>query len=227
MSWALFVRRRLYLQLVFVGDRVGHAVAADAAEDRGIDIAHFDAALTVRFAVGILHAVAGDTGDTFTCGFGECPYRLGATGAQRGGNGHVAAHAEVADRALREIIKPLLELVEHRRDLGVRVGRDAPLLIYLFVADGAFAGRGVGTLCVELEVRIHRGRLARQGPLHQSPGSTGVAAFAPSLAGRPAGVGSCSAGGEVAAGGGEKIGEAVAASGPLRPAALLRARLRA
>ena len=157
LAGAWFVRPGFDFEFVFAGDRVGHAIAADAAEHRGEDVARFDAPLAVRFSVGVLHAVAGDAGDAFAGGFRQFPQRLIARGAERRGHRCVATHAEVADRALRQVVEPLLELVEHRRDGRVGVGRDAPLVVNLFVADGAFAGRGIGVFGEQLQVRIDGG----------------------------------------------------------------------
>ena len=83
LAGAFFVGRRFDFELVLALDRLGHAVAADAAEDGGEDVAGFDAPLAVRFAVDVLHAVAGDARDAFAGRLGQVPQRLGARGAQR------------------------------------------------------------------------------------------------------------------------------------------------
>ena len=55
---------------------------------------------------------------------GQVPQRLGARCTQGGGDRSVASHAEVTDRALRQVVHLLLELVEHGRDGRVGVCRD-------------------------------------------------------------------------------------------------------
>ena len=154
LAGARFVGRRFDFELLLAVDRFGDAVAADAAEHRREDVARLDPPLAVRFAVDVLHAVAGDARDALAGHFGQVPQRLGSRCAQGRGHRRVAAHAEVADRALRQVVELLLELVEHRRDGRVGVGRDAPLVVDVLVAGGTFAGRGVGVLGEQLEVRV-------------------------------------------------------------------------
>ena len=82
LAGAFFVGRGFDFELLFACDRLGHAVAADAAEDRGEDVARFDPPLAVRFAVHVLHAVAGDARDAFAGRLGQVPERLGTRGAR-------------------------------------------------------------------------------------------------------------------------------------------------
>src|SRR4051812_23842084 len=65
LAGALVGRRALNLVLLLVVNGLGHAIARDAAEDRGEDVAGLDASLAVRLSVDVLHTVAGDAGDPF------------------------------------------------------------------------------------------------------------------------------------------------------------------
>ena len=78
LAGALFVGRCLDLEMLFAVDGFGNAVAADAAHHRGKHVARLDPPLAVRFAVDVLHAMAGDAGDALAGYFGQIPQRLGS-----------------------------------------------------------------------------------------------------------------------------------------------------
>jgi hypothetical protein len=66
----------------------------------------------------------------------------------------MAAVAEVADGAVRQIVDGLLELVEHGRHGCIGVARDAPLFVNFFVARTASRRRRVLRLSDELAAAV-------------------------------------------------------------------------
>src|SRR5207247_623851 len=83
------------------------------------DLAGFHAPLAVDLTVLLLHAVTGNARNSLQGNRGSLPQRQIAALLHGGSDGDVAAHAEVTDGALRQVVDLLLELVEHRRDGGV------------------------------------------------------------------------------------------------------------
>src|SRR5262249_24053308 len=71
------------------------------------------------------------------------PKRGFATLAELGADLLVAAHAEGADGALGQVLKLLLERVEHRRDRRIGMLRRRPFLVALLVAFATLRSGGI------------------------------------------------------------------------------------
>src|SRR5690606_28992513 len=93
--------------------------------------------LTIHFAILLFYAVAGDTGDALARNLTKRPHRRVAILAELGADLLMATHAEGADRTLRQLLKLLLERVEHRRDRRIGVLRRRPFLVNLLMAFAA------------------------------------------------------------------------------------------
>ena len=132
---------------VFVGEDVfDHALFATAV-DRIINLSRFDPALAVDLAVLFADPVAGDAGHALARNRAARPKRCLAGLAKLGADLLVAAHAEGADRALRQFLELLLELVEHGRDRRIGMLRRGPLLVDLAMAFAAFFSGGIKREC--------------------------------------------------------------------------------
>ena len=118
-------------------DVLDHALVA-AAVDRLVNLSRLDPALTVDLAVLLLDPMARDTGHALARDRAARPERRLTILAELGANLLVAAHAEGADRALRQLLKLLLKRVEHGRDRRISMLRRRPLLVNLAMAFAAF-----------------------------------------------------------------------------------------
>src|SRR5262249_29671123 len=115
-------------------DRIGLLVGDDVLDDalfttavhRFEDFARLDPALAVDLAVLLLDPVAGDAGHAFPRNLAARPKWRFSILAELRSDLLVAAHAEGADRSLRELLKLLLERVKHRRDRRIGVLRRRP-----------------------------------------------------------------------------------------------------
>ena len=126
-----------------VGEDVfDHALFA-AAVDRLVDLARLDTALAVDLAVVLLDPVTGDAAHALARDLAARPERRFARLAELGADLLVAAHAEGADRTLRQLLELLLELVEHRRDRRIGMLRRGPFLVDLFMAFATFRSGGI------------------------------------------------------------------------------------
>jgi hypothetical protein len=96
--------------------------------------------IAVDAAVFLVDAMAGDAGDPFTGDIAAIPQGQLATLAHRRADARVAAQTKRSNGPLGEVIDALFELVKHRRDGSVGVGREAPFIVDLFVTGAA--GRG-------------------------------------------------------------------------------------
>ena len=85
------------------------------------DLARLNVTFAIDLAVLLTDAVASDTGYALAGNCGALPERRVALLSELRSDLRMTAHAESADRTLRQLRKLLLEGVEHRRDRRVGV----------------------------------------------------------------------------------------------------------
>ena len=126
-----------------VGEDVfDHALVA-AAVDRLADLARLHPPLAVDLAVLLIDPVAGDAAHALGRDPATRPERGFARLAELSADLLVAAHAEGADRTLGQLLKLLLELVEHRRDRRIGMLRGGPFLVDLLMASATLRRGGI------------------------------------------------------------------------------------
>jgi hypothetical protein len=99
--------------------------------------------------------MASHAGDPFAKHFRPLADRCPAGVLHRGGDRRMAAHAEVAQRPLRERVDLLLKLVKHWADGSVGMARNRPLLVNLLMAFPAGRGRRIAILRERLGMGVN------------------------------------------------------------------------
>src|SRR5688572_20245140 len=102
--------------------------------DRLVDRPRLDTPLPIHASVTFGDAVASDARDPFPRDLSALREGQVAPLAQRRSDARMAAHAEVTDRPLREVVDALLEFVKDGGDGRVRMAAAAPLVVDRLVA---------------------------------------------------------------------------------------------
>src|SRR5471030_2623303 len=139
------IRTRLDVINVRVRDYLLDSLATAAAVHRFKNITLQNPALAVDFGVLFTYAMTGDAGNAFTRHFCFLPQRHITRLVHRRADAGVAAHAEIANGSLREIVDLLLELVKDRRNRSVGMIGRAPFIINLLVTGRALRSAWVMT----------------------------------------------------------------------------------
>ena len=157
---------------ITAADRLGEPVVPARTEHRLVQAPLDEGQPAADLSVRLVLPVTDDAGDAFLRRRVPVEVRLEGGLAQVHPDRGVAANAEVAVRAVRQLSDLRLHRVEDRAELGVGVGRDRPLAVDLPVARGAGGRRRKPLFGEERGVRILeflrlRGRRRRSSRQHR------------------------------------------------------------